>query len=142
VAAYWDASAVVPLCCAQSATKQGRRLLRELGRMVVWWGTPVETRSALARLVDEERLDPTEAKQAVKLLSQLRAAWNEILPTEQVRRLAETLPDTYTARAADAFQLAASLVWCGERPRRRSFVCFDDRLARAAEAAGFTVYRS
>lgn len=142
MAAYWDASAVVPLCCAQTATKHGRQLLRELGRMVVWWGTPVETRSALARLVHEERLDPTEAKQAVKLLSQLRAAWNEILPTEQVRRLAETLPDTYTVRAAEAFQLAASLVWCGERPGRRPFVCFDDRLALAAEAAGFTVYRS
>jgi predicted nucleic acid-binding protein len=142
VAAYWDASAVVPLCCAQTATKPGRQLLRELDRMVVWWGTPVEARSALARLVREERLAPTEVKQAVKLLSQLRAAWTEILPTEQVRRLAETPPDTYTVRAADAFQLAASLVWCRERPRQRSFVCFDERLAVAAEAAGFTVYRS
>jgi len=37
-------------------------------------------------------------------------------------------------------QLAAALVWCQERPRRRSFVCFDDRLSLAAEKVGFAVY--
>ena len=138
--AFWDASAVVPLCCAQGATRRCRRLLSELGRMVVWWGTPVETRSAVARLVREARLTPAGREQAVALLDQLLGAWDEVLPSERVRRLAESLPDDYGVRAADALQLGASLVWCRERPGRRPFVCVDERLATAADAAGFTVY--
>jgi hypothetical protein len=39
-------------------------------------------------------------------------------------------------------QLAAALVWCNERPRRRVMVCFDERLAAAAEQAGFTLIPS
>ena len=73
------------------------------------------------------------------LLAQLRVAWNEILPSEKVRSLAEELPDTHGIRAADAAQLAAALVWCRERPKQRSFVCFDDRLGAAATSLGFAV---
>jgi hypothetical protein len=137
--AFWDASAIVPLCCAQAATAQGRRLRRELKRMVVWWGTPLEARSALARLVREGHLTPEQRVTAVRLLAQLRVGWDEILPTEQVRSLAVDLPDAHGVRAADAAQLAAALVWCRERPKRRPLVCFDERLRTAAAALGFSV---
>lgn len=137
--AFWDASAIVPLCCSQPATAQGRRLRRNLKRMVVWWGTPLEARSAFARLVREGRLTGQEHATAIRLLGQLRVAWDEILPTEQVRALAEELPDTHGVRAADAAQLAAALVWCRERPKQRPIVCFDDRLRAAATALGFSV---
>jgi predicted nucleic acid-binding protein len=62
-----------------------------------------------------------------------------MLPSEKVRTMAEALPDEYGVRAADALQLAAALVWCRERPRRRPFVCFDERLANAAAKVGFAV---
>jgi uncharacterized protein len=137
--AFWDASAIVPLCCSQPATAQGRRLRRDLKRMVVWWGTSLEARSAFARLVREGRLTGQEHATAIRLLGQLRVAWDEILPTEQVRALAEELPDTHGVRAADAGQLAAALVWCRERPKQRPIVCFDDRLRAAATALGFSV---
>ena len=137
--AFWDASAIVPLCCSQPATAQGRRLCRELKRMVVWWGTPLEARSAFARLAREGQLTIEERATAVRLLAQLRVAWDEILPTEKVRSLAEDLPDTHGVRAADAAQLAAALVWCGERPKQRPLVCFDERLRAAATALGFSV---
>jgi len=131
--------AVVPLCCSQPATAQGRRLRRELKRMVVWWGTPLEARSAFARLVREGQLTIDERVTAVRLLAQLRVAWDEILPTEKVRSLAEDLPDAHNIRAADAAQLAAALVWCRERPKQRPLVCFDERLRTAATALGFSV---
>ncbi|HEX2344556.1 MAG TPA: type II toxin-antitoxin system VapC family toxin [Vicinamibacterales bacterium] len=137
--AFWDASAIVPLCCSQPATAQGRRLRRDLKRMVVWWGTSLEARGAFARLVREGRLTGQEHATAIRLLGQLRIAWDEILPTEQVRALAEELPDTHGVRAADAAQLAAALVWCRERPKQRPIVCFDDRLRAAATALGFSV---
>lgn len=37
---FWDASALVLLCCAQPATAQAERLARDDGTMVVWWATP------------------------------------------------------------------------------------------------------
>jgi predicted nucleic acid-binding protein len=138
--AFWDSSAIVPLCCAQSGTALGRRLLADLGRIVAWWGTPVEARSAFARLVRDGDLTSVQRATAVKLLDQLRRSWDEILPTEAVRVIAESLPDDYSLRAGDAWQLAAALVWCRERPRRRPFVCLDKRLARAASDMGFTVH--
>ena len=137
--AFWDASAIVPLCCSQAATAQVRRQRRESKRLVVWWGTPLETRSAFARLVREGELTVDERVAAVRLLAQLRAAWDEILPTERVRSLAENLPDAHGVRAADAAQLAAALVWCRELPKQRPFVCFDERLRTAAAALGFSV---
>jgi predicted nucleic acid-binding protein len=137
--AFWDASAIVPLCCSQPFSLQGRRLYREMKRVVVWWGTPVEARSAFARLVREGQVTAGERLVAVGRLSQLRAAWDEILPTEKVRLLAEELPDSYAVRAADAAQLAAALVWCRERPKGQSFVCLDERLGTAAAALGFAV---
>jgi len=138
--AFWDSSAIVPLCCAQSGTAHGRRLLAELGRMVAWWGTPVEARSAFARLAREGDLTSVQRATAVRLLNQLRRSWDEILPTETVRVIAESLPDDRSLRAGDAWKLAAALVWCGERPRRRPFVCLDKRLAKAASDMGFTVH--
>lgn len=137
--AFWDASAIVPLCCSQPATLQGRRLHRELKRIVVWWGTPLEVRSALARLVREGQLAPDDRARAVDLLTRLRVTWDEILPSEKVRTLAEDMPDTHGLRAADAAQVAAALVWCRERPKGRTFVCFDQRLRSAASTLGFSV---
>jgi predicted nucleic acid-binding protein len=138
--AFWDSSAIVPLCCAQTGTTRGRRLLADLGRIVAWWGTPVEARSAFARLARDGDLNVAQRTNAVKLLEQLRRAWDEILPSEAVRVLAESLPDDHGVRAGDALQLAAALVWCRERPRRRAFVCLDTRLRKAASDVGFTVY--
>ena len=137
--AFWDASAIVPLCCSQAASAQGRQLRRDLKRMVVWWGTPLEARSAFARLVRDGHISPNEHVAAVNLLGQLRATWDEILPTEKLRSLAEELPDAHRLRAADAAQLAAALVWCRERPRKRPLVCFDERLRTAASELGFIV---
>ena len=33
--AFWDSSAIVPLCRSQASTKRGRQLLRDRGRMTV-----------------------------------------------------------------------------------------------------------
>jgi predicted nucleic acid-binding protein len=136
---FWDASAIVPLCCSQAATSRSRRLLRDVGRMVVWWGTPVEARSAFARLVRDGSLTEAQRLRAVTLLDQLRPSWDEMQPSERVRAIAEDLPDRHGVRTLDAMQLAAALVWCRERPSRRPFICFDERLSTAAAALGFTI---
>ncbi|MCA1612850.1 MAG: type II toxin-antitoxin system VapC family toxin [Acidobacteria bacterium] len=137
--AFWDTSAVVPLCCRQDDSQVARRLLRRYARAVVWWGASVEAVSAFNRLAREGKLTTKGVKQATARLEVLRRAWSEVLPTDRVRQLAEGLPEQYGLRALDSFQLAAALVWCRERPRRRIFVCLDERLSEAAAKAGFDV---
>ena len=136
--AFWDASAIVPLCCSQAATTRSRKIFRDVGRMVVWWGTPIEARSAFARLRSDGSLTEADRLKAVRLLDQLRPTWDEIQPAERVRVIAEDLPDRHGLRALDAMQLAAALVWCRERPNHRPFICLDERLSKAA-AVGFTI---
>jgi predicted nucleic acid-binding protein len=136
--AFWDASAIVPLCCSRAASTRGRRLLRELSGMVVWSGTPIEARSAFARLVRDGELTDTDRTRAIRLLERLRPSWDEIEPSER-GNLAQELPDRHGLRAADAMQLAAAMVWCRESPNRRPFVCFDERLSRSAATVGFSV---
>jgi predicted nucleic acid-binding protein len=107
--------------------------------VAAWWGTPIEARGALARLAREGVLDDRSSRFAATRLAMLRRSWAEVLPTEQVRLLAEDALDRHALRAADALQLGAALVWCSEKPRRRRFVCFDERLRRVADQVGFTV---
>ena len=52
---FWDASALVPLLVAQSASARMRRAYRVDPEVVVWWGTKVQCDSAVARL--EKALD-------------------------------------------------------------------------------------
>jgi predicted nucleic acid-binding protein len=137
--AFWDSSVIVPLCCHQAANQPARRLLRQTSRLVVWWGAPVEVNSALSRLLRNSDISGPDRLAVLRRLDVLKAGWREISPSEKVRTLAEILPERYTLRAMDAFQLAAALVWCKEKPKGRVFVCADKRLSEAATNAGFTV---
>jgi predicted nucleic acid-binding protein len=139
VARFWDASGIIPLTIDQPATAVLRRALADDAGVVVWWGTTVEVRSALARLTREDLLSDSDAQRAARRLSALRRVWREILPSEQVRVLAEEIPERHPVTAGDAFQLAAAILWCRNRPRDRTFVCIDRRLALVAARAGFAV---
>ena len=137
--AFWDASAIVPLCTWQPPSSRIRRIASAYGNIVVWWGTIVEVRSAFARLGRTGEIDPAAIGAVLGRLERLPRVWKEILPTERVRDIAEGIPEAYGLTAADSFQLAAALVWSNGRPRGRPFVVLDDRLAAAAAKAGFTV---
>jgi predicted nucleic acid-binding protein len=137
--AFWDTSAVVPLCCHQDASQELRRVARKVKRVATWWGTTVEAQSAFSRLVRDGWMTARGLKQAAARLEAQRRSWVEVLPSDRVREIAETLPEQYGLRALDSFQLAAALVWCKEQPRGRLFVCCDIRLTDAAAKAGFDV---
>jgi len=136
--AFWDASAIVPLCVPQQAPGRERQALRSYPP-VVWWGTPVEVTSAVLRLRREEHLNDSQQEAARQRLARLRQSWAEVQPAERVRMLAERLLERHALRAADALQLAAALVWCNERPKGRYFFCRDRRLADVARREGFTL---
>lgn len=136
--AYWDASALVALCIHEDASQLARA---QLGRFtpVVWWGSSVEVHSAICRLLRAKEIADDERRGAIARLQMLSRGWSEILPGDDLRELAMRLLDQYALRASDSLQLAAALVWCGERPAKRNFVCGDRRLSEAAEALGFSV---
>ena len=137
--AFWDTSALVPLCCFQPQSARARQVVRTYSRQVVWWGTLIEAVSSLNRLTRDGKLNSKESSQAFARLDYLRGHWNEVQPTEEVRDRAERLLRIHKLRAADALQLAAALVWCGDRPQGRALIGADGNLSDAAEAEGFTV---
>lgn len=136
--AFWDASALVPLCIHEAASRHTRLYLRRFGP-VVWWGSLVEVYSAICRLRRDKEITDLGRQGAMARLRLLSRGWREILPGDQVRDLAIESLDKYSLRAADSLQLAASLVWCQERPSGRNFICGDHRLAEVAHLAGFSV---
>lgn len=137
-AAFWDSSALVPLCVHEISSSEAQSHLRKW-MPVVWWGSAVEVHSAIARLHRLGKLKDVERKGALSRLDLLNRGWREILPGDQLRDLAIRLLDIHELRAADSLQLAAALTWCQQRPAKRNFVCGDQRLSKAGASAGFSV---
>ena len=138
--AFWDTSAIVPLCGTQRESSQTRQAARHY-RLVVWWGTSLEALSGLYRLRREGKLTHAETSLAIDRLDYLRARWDEVMPGEALRETAERLLARHRLRSGDALQLAAALEWCGHRARGRVLVGGDSDLLMAAEAEGFACLR-
>lgn len=138
-AAFWDTSAIVPLCVRQNLSQDVRQLWRSTSRVIVWWGTSIEVRSAISRLNQENFIDAKGLQFALTRLEIIRRKWAEIVPSEKLRNIAENLPDAYGLRALDSCNLAAALVWCSEKPNGRLFVCDDEKLSIAAQKLGFII---
>lgn len=138
--AFWDSSALVPLCVVQQATAAAESLSRKF-EIVVWWAAPVEICSAFSRLLRMGQLTGSGEVQAKAVLDRLRAQWREISPDASLRDQAERLLDRYPLKAADALQLAAAMAWCSARPRGRAFLSGDAQLLDAASQLGFQPHR-
>jgi predicted nucleic acid-binding protein len=82
-------------------------------------------------------LNPRELTQARNTASVFAQAWTVVAPTDAVRAKAQRIVEQYDLRAADTFQLAAALEWCGDMPQGRKFLTADDRLFQAALLCGF-----
>lgn len=136
---FWDTSAIVPLAVEQPPTARLRALARHDPGLAVWWGTPVECTSAIARLEREGVLDERAAARAVQSIARMSREWLEVDPTDAVRSHATRVLRAHLLRAADALQLGAALVIADGRPSEVPFVTLDERLAAAARREGFAV---
>ena len=136
---FWDSSAIVPLIVTEAPRDALLDLLAQDPVMVVWWGTPVECTSAIARREREGAFGVVEAGRALERLRSLINAWQEILPSEAVRSTAQRLLRVHSFRAADSLQLAAAIIAAEHEPATLEFVSLDDRLIEAASREGFRV---
>ena len=133
---FWDTSALVPLLAEEPATTAAQRLYGEQPA-VVWWGTPVECASALARFERDAALTPAQVVEAFGRLDALRTSWIEIEPGDEVREVARRMLRVHPLRAADALQLAAAWLGAERRPSSLPLVSLDERLRAAAAREGF-----
>jgi predicted nucleic acid-binding protein len=134
--AFWDSSALIPLCVRQELTPRAIALY-EIHDAAVWWSTPVEIASGLARLPRMKQLDSGDWTKARKLARRLADSWSVIEPSDALRARSIQLVDRYDLRAADSFQLAAALEWCEDVPQGRVFLTTDRKLREAALLSGF-----
>ena len=139
---FWDASAVVPLLVSEQTTAALMALLESDPVMLVWWGTPVECTSALARREREGMASGADVARAHGRLRLVTTSWQEVLPADAVRATAQRLLRVHPLRAADSLQLAAAIVASEHEPASLEFVSLDDRLNEAAGREGFPVLQT
>jgi hypothetical protein len=102
--------------------------------VVVWWATPVEIASSLARM---QQLNPRDWAKANNLAKKLSGLWSVIQPSNSLRATAMQLVERYDLRPAHSLQLAATLEWCEYAPNHRVFLSADQKLRDAALLTGF-----
>lgn len=136
---FWDSSALVPLLAAEPRTRAVQAAYAREPDVVVWWGTPVECASAIARLEREGALTATDAAVSFERLDAFVASWMQVVPSDEIREVARRLLRVHPLRAADALQLAAAWVASERRPPTIGFVTFDERLRDAASREGFLI---
>lgn len=136
---FWDSSAILPLLVREAASDRVRDIVSEDEDMLVWWGTPVECTSAVARRERDETMDAKTVALALERLRILIPSWTEVQPSERVRSTAQRALRVHALRAADALQLAAAIVAAGDDRATLEVVCLDQRLTLAARREGFQV---
>lgn len=136
---FWDSSAIVPLCVEETTTDRALALVDQDPEVAIWWATPVECASAVARLERDAALTPAEAAEAFRRLDLLARSWFEIEPHDELREVARRLLRVHPLRAGDALQLAAAYLAAERRPPTLEVVTLDDRLRQAAVKEGFRV---
>ena len=134
---FWDSSAIVPLLVGEAMTEAMQVIAAEDPLMLVWWATPVECISAIARLERDGSLATDGATVALQRLDALAEGWNEVEPVEAARIAARRILRVHALRAADALQLAAAIVASEGKPGSLEIVTLDDRLLDAARREGF-----
>jgi predicted nucleic acid-binding protein len=136
---FWDSSALVPMLAAEPSTRTVQAHYVHDPEVVVWWGSPVECASAIARLERDGSLAPADASESFSRLDALAPSWMEIEPSDEVREAARRFLRVHPLRAADALQLAAAFVAAERRPSTLAFVTLDERLRAAAGKEGFLI---
>lgn len=136
---FWDSSAIVPLVTDEPRRGPLLSLLEQDPIMAIWWATPVEVTSAVARREREGALDLRAATLVLQKLRTLDGAWQQVLPGDALRNTAQRLLRVHPLCAADSLQLAAALTVADGDPGALEFVSLDQRLADAARKEGLNV---
>jgi predicted nucleic acid-binding protein len=121
--AYWDSSALIPLCVSQPQSPRSRTLY-DTFTVVTWWASRVEMISGLTRLERMGQISHDQFVSGKKTVQEIARVWSSVQSP---------------LRAADAIQLAAAHAACDYKPERFVLITADQRLEDAARRSGFAV---
>ena len=138
--AFWDSSALVPLCVNERRSQEAGRLWNLFSEKWIWRETPVEIESSLARLRRETILDEARFSKARVRLQVIERDLISVSYEPRLTEIARSFPALLGLRSLDSLQLASALIWCNEFPRNKDFVSGDARLLQAAESLGFAIH--
>jgi predicted nucleic acid-binding protein len=136
--AFWDTSALIPLCVHQKQSKLASKLFAGYG-IAVWWATPLEIISGLTRLARMKEITRDQFLVGKQREESLAQVWDIVSPSRSILIHARLLVGSYPLRAADALQMAAALGYFENSPKGKVFITADQRLADAADKGGFSV---
>ncbi len=136
--AYWDTSALLPLCILQPQTTAAQACFARY-EIVTWWATPIEIVSGLNRLERMGTITHSHYLATKPFVQKIVRDFMLVHESAGISKDACALLGLHPLRAADALQLAAALEACEHQPRGYVFITADRRLADAAKKTGFTV---
>jgi predicted nucleic acid-binding protein len=136
--AYWDSSALIPLCVPQPQSIRAVGLY-ESYNVVTLWVTKVEMISGLTRLERMGQISHDQFLLGKQLAWEIEQDWIPVGSSASTAPLACALLEAHPLRAADALQVAAALDACNHKPLGYVFVTADQRQAEAARKSGFSV---
>jgi hypothetical protein len=136
--AYWDSSALVPLCVPHLQTIRATAIYKSY-HVVAWWASEVEIVSGLTRLERMGHISRSQYLDGKRRAQDIVRDWISAGSPKSVAVEACSLLELYPLRAADALQLAVALEACDHRPQGYLFVTADQRLADAARKTGFSI---
>src|ERR1035438_3638425 len=99
--AFWDSSALLPLCVEQKQTGRARALFANQA-VAVWWSTPVEIISGLTRLLRMGEIGRDELLAGKQLAQTIATNWVSIKPSARIAAQACSLLERHPLRAGDA----------------------------------------
>jgi predicted nucleic acid-binding protein len=136
--AFWDSSALIPLCVIQPQTARARSLYGTFA-IVAWWASQAEVWSGLTRLMRMRMISQRQFAQAKQLATALIDDWYVLHPSARIMADACLLLEKHPLSAADSLQLAAAIEASNRRPAKYTFITGDQRQADAARQIGFNV---
>jgi predicted nucleic acid-binding protein len=136
--AFWDSSALIPLCASQPQTAGSRALYARFG-LVIWWAAQAEVWSGLTRLKRMRIINHHQFAAAKQSALALIEDCYYVHESAGILSDACSLLELHPLSAADALQLSAALEVCRHNPSNYVFITGDIRLADAARKIGFSV---
>lgn len=135
---YFDSSAVVSFFIEDEHSTALTKYLKNVSVLAAFSSmiTPLEFDSAIQRRINAKEINNSIAEKARDGFLTLRKRIHLVPFDENSLKISTHVQKLYGLRPGDSIQLAAALI-CRDNPSKVTFLCFDEKLNKAARKEGF-----